>query len=197
VAPIINPFWETASFPHQLIEKLGEQGWGGCNQQGNGCSGLSLMCEGLLMVGDATAASHKPSLGRRLCPGTLTRGVRGVQMEMARVDASVSLFFLVHDSLCMATIGTPHTSMQKLRIRFGTARQKLSLNDGQIPTPNVVRVASGTGYHRVEGNRQASRNGPVRDLPPGIPNAQRFAPFASLDTLMDWLVRCTPRGETG
>ena len=82
MAPIINPFWETASFPHQLIEKLGEQGWGGCNQQGNGCSGLSLMCEGLLMVGDATAASHKPSLGRRLCPGTLTRGVRGAQAQI-------------------------------------------------------------------------------------------------------------------
>jgi hypothetical protein len=28
------------------------------------------------------------------------------------------------------------------------------LNDGQIPNPNVVRVASGTGYHRVEGNRR-------------------------------------------
>jgi hypothetical protein len=43
------------------------------------------------------------------------------------------------------------------------------LNDGQIPNPNAVRVASGTGYHRVEGNRRASRNGPVSDLPPEIP----------------------------
>ena len=44
-----------------------------------------------------------------------------------------------------------------------------SLNDGQIANPNVVRVALGTGYHRVEGNRRASRNGPVSDLPPEIP----------------------------
>jgi ariadne-1 len=34
------------------------------------------------MVGDATAGSHKPSLGRRLCPGTLTRGVRGAQAQI-------------------------------------------------------------------------------------------------------------------
>ena len=38
--------------------------------------------------------------------------------------------------------------------------------DESIPNPNVVRVARGTGYHRVEGNWRASRNGPVSDLPP-------------------------------
>jgi hypothetical protein len=27
----------------------------------------------------------------------------------------------------------------------------------------------GTGYHRVEGNRRAPRNGPVSDPPPEIP----------------------------
>jgi hypothetical protein len=45
-----------------------------------------------------------------------------------------------------------------------------SLNDGQIPNPNVVRVALGTGYNRVEGNRRASRNGRASDLPPETPN---------------------------
>jgi hypothetical protein len=45
-----------------------------------------------------------------------------------------------------------------------------SLNDGHIPNPNVVGVALGTGYHRVEGNRRASRNGPVSDLPPESPH---------------------------
>jgi hypothetical protein len=53
------------------------------------------------------------------------------------------------------------------------------LNDGQIPNPNVVRVAPGTGYHRVQGNRRASRNGPVSDLPPETLTL-RFATFASL-----------------
>jgi hypothetical protein len=39
------------------------------------------------------------------------------------------------------------------------------LNDGQIPNPDVVRVAPGTGYRRVARNRRASRNGP-RERPP-------------------------------
>jgi hypothetical protein len=54
--------------------------------------------------------------------------------------------------------------------RLGLARgdengRKWPLNEGRIPNPNV-RVAPGTGYHRVEGNRRASRNGRVSDLPP-------------------------------
>jgi hypothetical protein len=55
------------------------------------------------------------------------------------------------------------TKTSRIVTSGGLARRdrKWSLNDGQIPNPNVVRVASGTGYHRVEGNRRASRNGPV------------------------------------
>jgi hypothetical protein len=48
-------------------------------------------------------------------------------------------------------------------------RQIWSLNDGQLPNLNVAGEASGTRYHRVEGNRRASRNGLVSDLPPDIP----------------------------
>jgi hypothetical protein len=47
---------------------------------------------------------------------------------------------------------------------------KWSLNDGQIPNSRGVRVALGTGYDRVEGNRRASRNGRVSDLSPEIPH---------------------------
>jgi hypothetical protein len=70
------------------------------------------------------------------------------------------------------------TVMQKLG---GLARRdrKWSLNDGQIANPNASRVALGTGYHRVKGNRRASRNGPVSDLHPK-PLKSRFATFASL-----------------
>jgi hypothetical protein len=46
--------------------------------------------------------------------------------------------------------------------------------------PNVVRVAPGTGYHRVEGNRRASRDGPVGDLPPEIPSSHDSLTFPSL-----------------
>jgi hypothetical protein len=43
------------------------------------------------------------------------------------------------------------------------------LHDGHSQNPNVVRVAFGTGYHRVEGNQRASRNDLVSALPPEIP----------------------------
>jgi hypothetical protein len=62
--------------------------------------------------------------------------------------------------------------MQKLRIamlRFGTGRQKMGLDDGEIPNFRGVRVHVRTRYNRVEGNRRASRNGRVSDLPPEIP----------------------------
>jgi hypothetical protein len=52
---------------------------------------------------------------------------------------------------------------------FARGDRKWSLNEEQIPNPNVVRVAPGTGYNRVEGNRRASRNGRVSDPPPEIP----------------------------
>ena len=74
------------------------------------------------------------------------------------------------------------TAMQKLRIErlgFGTARQKMALNDLQQPNFRGVRVALGTRYNPGEGNRRASRNGRVSDLPPEILPV-RFATFASL-----------------
>ena len=44
------------------------------------------------------------------------------------------------------------------------------MNDAQTPNFRGVRVAPGTGYHRVEANRRASCNGRVSHLPPEIPN---------------------------
>jgi hypothetical protein len=40
-----------------------------------------------------------------------------------------------------------------------------SLNEGQIRNSRFVRVALRTGYHHVEGNRRASRNGLVSSSP--------------------------------
>ena len=54
------------------------------------------------------------------------------------------------------------------------------MNDGQIPNPNVVRTAPGTRYHRVEGNRRASRNGRVSDLPPETPHVYYVSFYDSL-----------------
>jgi hypothetical protein len=69
-----------------------------------------------------------------------------------------------------------------------------SLNDGQIPIPDVIRVALGTGYHRVEGSRRASRNGPVSDLPPETLTS-RFATFPSLYLRAVLCVKMSPEGQ--
>jgi hypothetical protein len=68
--------------------------------------------------------------------------------------------------------------MQKLRIvTLGSARGPWTMDKPRTRTSYVK--ALGMGYHRVEGNRRASRDGPVSDLPPEIPTS-RFATFASL-----------------
>ena len=73
-----------------------------------------------------------------------------------------------------------YTAMEKSRIvtiRVWHGRQKL--NDRQIPNFRGVRVALGTGYNRVEGNRRALRHGRVSPSPTEILTF-RFATFASL-----------------
>jgi hypothetical protein len=63
-------------------------------------------------------------------------------------------------------------TMKQVRIVLqGLARRdrKRPLNDGQIPNPNVLRVAPCMGNNREEGNRRASRNGRVGHLPPETP----------------------------
>jgi hypothetical protein len=61
--------------------------------------------------------------------------------------------------------------MQKVANRnLARCERKWPLDDGQIPNFRGVRVHVSTGYNRVEGNRRASRNGLVGDLPPEIPD---------------------------
>jgi hypothetical protein len=71
---------------------------------------------------------------------------------------------------CVRAVGAPRrTATEKLRIVWleGLARRdrEWPLNEGQLSNPNVVRAPLGTGYHRVEGNRRASRNGPRERSP--------------------------------
>jgi hypothetical protein len=72
------------------------------------------------------------------------------------------------------------TAMEKkwriVTVGFGTGRQKGSLNEGQIPNFRVVRVHVSTGYNRGEGNRRASRNGRVSDLPHVTIRVRTFSP---------------------
>lgn len=74
VIPIINPYWERAEFPFELIPKLATLGVCGGPLQGYGCPGLSSVAGGL------------------------------VAMEMARGDGSICTFFGVTSGLAMTSI---------------------------------------------------------------------------------------------
>src|SRR5215212_3465497 len=74
VIPIINPYWENAEFPLELIPKLGRLGIGGGPIKGYGCAGMSYVGMGM------------------------------VAMELARGDASTSTIFGVQSGLAMGSI---------------------------------------------------------------------------------------------
>jgi len=75
VAPVITDYWERAEFPFPLLPKLAALGLGGATIKGYGCSGLGILAHGLAAA------------------------------EMARVDASVATFSLVHNFLALLTVG--------------------------------------------------------------------------------------------
>jgi acyl-CoA oxidase len=83
VAPIIADYWERAEFPFKLVPAFENLGIGGGNLTGHGCQGNSLMA--CAMAG----------------------------VELARVDGSVSTFFLVHTFLGALTIGLLGSESQK------------------------------------------------------------------------------------
>jgi len=74
VVPIINPYWERAEFPFELIPKLAELNICGGTIEGYGCPGLS----------------------------SVATGIAG--MELARGDGSVCTFFGVTSGLAMGSI---------------------------------------------------------------------------------------------
>lgn len=83
VAPVIAGYWERAEFPFELVPELAKLDIGGGNIAGYGCPGHSLL-------GCAAAA-----------------------VELARVDGSVSTFFLVHTFLATLTVGLLGSEAQK------------------------------------------------------------------------------------
>lgn len=83
VAPVIADYWEKAEFPHALVPKLATLGLGGATLKGYGCAGQSINGAAITVV------------------------------EMARVDASMSTFLMVHNSLAMLTIGLLGSEPQK------------------------------------------------------------------------------------
>jgi glutaryl-CoA dehydrogenase len=85
VEPVINPYWEKAEFPFELIPKFRTFGYTGGMIKGYGCAGLSSTAVGLM------------------------------GMEMSRVDGSMSTFHGVQSGLTMGSIGMLGSEEQKQR----------------------------------------------------------------------------------
>jgi glutaryl-CoA dehydrogenase len=92
VIPIINPYWERAEFPHELVPKLAQLGIAGFQVPGYGSPGMS----------------------------NVTAGV--VIMELARGDLSMSTFMGVHSALAMMSIALLGSEEQKQRFLPQMAR---------------------------------------------------------------------------
>ncbi|MEV8615084.1 acyl-CoA dehydrogenase family protein [Amycolatopsis sp. NPDC051373] len=92
VNPVINPYWERAEFPHELVPKLAQLGIAGFQIDGYGCPGMS----------------------------NVTTGV--VILELARGDLSMSTFTGVHSALAMTSIAVLGSEEQKQRFLPPMAR---------------------------------------------------------------------------
>ena len=92
VIPVINPYWERAEFPHELVPKLAQLGIAGFQISGYGCPGMSDVTAGLVIL------------------------------ELARGDLSISTFMGVHSALAMMSIALLGSEEQKQRFLPPMAR---------------------------------------------------------------------------
>ena len=74
---MIADYWEHAAFPFELVPRMAKLNLGGATIKGYGCPGQSVLGTAMAVI------------------------------EIARVDASMSTFIMVHNSLAMLTIGGP------------------------------------------------------------------------------------------
>lgn len=122
VIPIINDYWERAQFPFELVPKIAALNIAGTDIQGYGCSGLSSVASGLIML------------------------------ELARGDASVCTFFGVHAGLAMHSISLLGSEEQKQCWLPPMARmEKIGAFGLTEPNHGSDAVALETRAHR-EGN---------------------------------------------
>eukprot|EP00898_Chlorokybus_atmophyticus_P002239 jgi/Chlat1/3015/Chrsp201S03281 len=127
VAPVTTAHWEKATFPFEVVPHIANLGIGGGTVQGYGCAGLSVTAQGAAV------------------------------MELARVDASVATFVLVHNALAMATIGMLGSEEQKSRLLPALARFQ-HVGAWALTEPDYGSDASGlaTEARRVEGGWRLS-----------------------------------------
>jgi len=119
VIPIINDYWERAQFPFELVPKIAALNIAGTDIQGYGCSSLSSVASGLIML------------------------------ELARGDASVCTFFGVHAGLAMHSISLLGSEEQKQRWLPPMARmEKIGAFGLTEPNHGSDAVALETRAHR-------------------------------------------------
>eukprot|EP00879_Flechtneria_rotunda_P008554 GHRR01008961.1.p1 GENE.GHRR01008961.1~~GHRR01008961.1.p1 ORF type:complete len:348 (+),score=100.87 GHRR01008961.1:85-1128(+) len=141
VAPIITDYWERAEFPHQIAPLLKALNIGGGTIKGYGCAGLSI-----------TAAAM-------------------ATLEMARVDASIGTFYLVHTFLAMLTIALMGNEEQKQELLPGMASHELmgcwaltepsNGSDASALTCSAMKV---TGGWLLDGQKRWIGNGTFADV---------------------------------
>ncbi|XWS55521.1 hypothetical protein CRYUN_Cryun09bG0007200 [Craigia yunnanensis] len=121
VAPIMAEYWEKAEFPFEIIPKLGALRIAGFTTKGYGCPGLS-----------PTASAVTTA-------------------EVARVDASCSVFLLVH-SVAMLTIALCGSEEQKQKYLLSMAQLK-TIGCWALTEPDYGSDASSlnTTARKVEG----------------------------------------------
>jgi hypothetical protein len=78
------------------------------------------------------------------------RSERGAECRRLRAAPAHTRRRLACESRCH----TANAKAANRNSRVWHGATEWPLNDGQIPNPDAVRVSSGTGYHRVEGNRR-------------------------------------------
>ncbi|XP_028075965.1 acyl-coenzyme A oxidase 4, peroxisomal-like isoform X1 [Camellia sinensis] len=94
IALIMVKYWEKAEFPFDVLPKLAALGIAGGSIKGYGCPGHSITASAITMA------------------------------EIARVDASFSLFFMVHSSSAMKTIALAGSETQKQKYLPSLAQLK-------------------------------------------------------------------------
>ncbi|MER7183561.1 acyl-CoA dehydrogenase family protein [Streptomyces hyaluromycini] len=94
VIPVINPYWERAEFPFELVPKLAQLDIAGFQIAGYGCPGMSNVTAGLVIL------------------------------ELARGDLSMSTMMGVHSALAMMSVALLGSEEQKQRFLPPMARME-------------------------------------------------------------------------
>ena len=94
IQPVINQYWISEEFPHDLLPGLRQLGIAGLSYDGYDCPGGGCLLDGM------------------------------IAMELARVDSSIATFFGVHSGLAMGSIYLCGSEEQKLRYLPSMARME-------------------------------------------------------------------------